>query len=313
MAAGRNVLAIVGPTSTGKSTLAQRLAEKLNGEIVSADSRQVYRHMDIGTAKPSSEQRAAVPHHLIDVVDPDEVFSLALFLRQAREAIRDILSRSRLPIVAGGTGQYVWGLLEGWQVPEAPPDPALRGALEERARAEGAASLHRELARVDPSAAHRIDARNVRRVIRALEIFYTFSEPRSLQPSRTRPSFQHAIVGLTLDRTALYERVNGRVDAMMEAGWVAEVEGLLGRRYGPELASMSSLGYREIAQHLRGEMPLEVARTEIKQRTRRFARQQYAWFKLDDERIRWFQGTSEGIDEASSRIGAFLAGKGDAN
>ncbi len=306
MATGRKVLAVIGPTAAGKSTLSQRLAEELDGEIISADSRQVYRHMDIGTAKPSSKQRAAVRHHLIDVVDPDEVFSLALFLRRAREAIRDILSRSRLPIVVGGTGQYVWGLLEGWQVPEVPPDPALRGALEERARVEGAAALHQELARLDPSAAHRIDARNVRRVIRALEISDTSAEPRSFQPSRRQPSFQRAIVGLTLERTALYERVNGRVDAMMEAGWVVEVEGLLGRGYGPDLPSMSSLGYREIAQHLRGEKTLEVALAEIKQRTRRFARQQHAWFRLDDERIRWFQGTPEGIDAAVTQVREML-------
>ena len=306
MATGRKVLAVIGPTAAGKSTLSQRLAEELDGEIISADSRQVYRHMDIGTAKPSSKQRAAVRHHLIDVVDPDEVFSLALFLRRAREAIRDILSRSRLPIVVGGTGQYVWGLLEGWQVPEVPPDPALRGALEERARVEGAAALHQELARLDPSAAHRIDARNVRRVIRALEISDTSAEPRSFQPSRRQPSFQRAIVGLTLERTALYERVNGRVDAMMEAGWVVEVEGLLGRGYGPDLPSMSSLGYREIAQHLRGEKTLEVALAEIKQRTRRFARQQHAWFRLDDERICWFQGTPEGIDAAVTQVREML-------
>ena len=295
------LVAVVGPTSVGKSTLAARLAERLNGEIISADSRQVYRYMDIGTAKPSTAQLAVAPHHLIDIIDPDQEYSLALFLRQARAAANDIQSRSKLPIVAGGTGQYVWGLLEGWQVPEVRPDPALRRELEARARVEGASVLHEELAELDLAAARRVDPRNPRRVIRALEVYH--SSPRaSSRPTRTPPDTQLLVLGLTLERAALYQRINERVDRMIEAGWVEEVEGLLGRGYTLEMPSMSGLGYREIGLHLSGEMSLQEASTKIKQRTRRFARQQYAWFKPDDKRIRWFQGTTEGFDAAEAKV-----------
>ena len=299
------ILAIVGPTATGKSALAVRLATQLDGEIVSADSRQVYRHMDVGTAKPSAAQRAAVPHHLIDVVDPDEEYSLALFLRQARVAIGDIRSRSRLPILVGGTGQYVWGLLEGWQVPPVQPDPEFRRALEARAVVEGAAALHQELAGLDPVAASRIDPMNPRRVIRALEVYHGSPTPNS-RPSRVSPDFRPLVLGLTRERSALYERIDERVDRMIEAGWVGEVEGLLGSGYPLELPSMSSLGYREIGQHLGGEMGLDEAALKIKQRTRRFARQQYAWFKLEDERIRWFQGSPAGFDAAEAYVNEAL-------
>ena len=305
MTTGQKVLAIVGPTAVGKSTLALGLASALDGEIVSADSRQVYRYMDIGTAKPTPERRAAVPHHLIDVVDPDEEYSLALFLRQARAAIRDIQSRSRLPILVGGTGQYVWGLLEGWQVPDVPPDQELRQALETRARAEGVAALHQELSRLDSAAASRVDPHNPRRVIRALEVHHSSPES-SLGASRTAPPFEPVVVGLTLDREALYERINTRVDTMIEAGWVAEVEGLLGRGYAEDLPSMSSLGYRELAEYLAGRRPLAAAVEMIKRRTRRFARQQYAWFRLSDERIRWFEGSLAGLGEASAAVQELL-------
>jgi tRNA dimethylallyltransferase len=301
MTTGQTILAIVGPTGAGKSALAARLARELDGEIVSADSRQVYRYMDIGTAKPSAEQRAAVPHHLIDIIDPDEEYSLALFLCGARAAIRDIQSRSRLPILAGGTGQYVRGLLEGWQVPHVPPDPELRLDLETRARVQGAAALHVELAGVDPKAARRIDPRNARRLIRALEVYRRRKEGLSSEPTRETPPFRPVVLGLTLERTSLYERINRRVEDMIQAGWVGEVEGLLSRGYSPDLPSMSSLGYRELAQHLGGDKSLEEGVAEIKQRTRRFARQQYGWFRLGDQRIRWFQGSPDGLEAAATQ------------
>ena len=301
------MLAIVGPTAVGKSTLALRLAQELGGEVVSADSRQVYRYMDIGTAKPSPEQRSSVPHHLIDVADPDEHYNLALFLQQARVAISEVQSRSKLPIVAGGSGQYVWGLVEGWQVPEVPPDPGLRHSLEERARDEGTAALHAELAVLDPDAAGRTDARNARRVIRALEVYHSSVDRMVSQPRRQAPPFATVTIGLTLERSALYQRVDDRVDAMVEAGWVREVHGLLGRGYDIEVPSMSSLGYAELAQHLGWEVPLDEAVQRTKRRTHRFVRHQYSWFKPGDERIRWLEASPAGLDEAAEQAVRLLA------
>ena len=292
------VLAVVGPTAAGKTTLAMSLAKELDGEIVGADSRQVYRYMDVGTAKPSKEQRSAVPHHLIDLVNPDEEYSLALFLRDARSAIKDILSRSKLPIVAGGTGQYVRGLLEGWNVPQVPPDPALRAELERRARDEGVEALYGELAALAPAAAHGLDRRNPRRVIRALEVHHSSGEGKERSARRKAPDFKATVLGLTLQREALYRRIDERVDSMIAAGWVAEVKTLLGRGYGPELPSLSGLGYREIVGHLAGELPLDEAVQRIKYRTHGFARRQYGWFRLADKAVNWSQGTALGIEAA---------------
>ncbi len=302
------MLAVVGPTAVGKSALALRIAPLVNGEIVSADSRQVYRYMDVGTAKPSADDRGRVVHHMLDLVDPDEEYSLALYLRQARTIIGEIQARGRVPIVVGGTGQYVRALLDGWSVPEVPPDAELRRELEERVEREGAGALHRELAALDPEAAARLDPRNPRRVIRRLEVIRS---PQAADDTAARDSQQPldaVVVGLTLERDALYRRVDDRVDDMLRAGWVGEVERLLARGYGVDLPSMSSIGYREIAGHLSGGAPLGETANEVKRRTRRFARQQYAWFRLDDERIRWFDASPEGADaavaHASEALGA---------
>jgi tRNA dimethylallyltransferase len=306
MAAGPKVVAVVGPTAVGKSTLALRLAVEHDGEIISADSRQVYRYMDIGTAKPTAAQRLAVPHHLVDIVDPDEEYSLAFFLRQALSVIQDVHSRDKLPIVVGGTGQYIWGLLEGWQVPEVPPSPALREDLQARASVDGGSALYEELARLDPAAAGRVDPQNTRRVIRALEVYYSSPGQGPSEPSRKAPAFRQLVLGLTLERAELYRRIDDRVDAMIEAGWVAEVKRLLSMGYGPDLPALSSLGYRELAQHLKEGLSLDDAVTRIKGRSRRFARQQRSWFRLGDERIRWSQGTSKGFNSAASQVTDFL-------
>ncbi len=300
------VLFIVGPTAAGKTELAVRLCAELGGEVVSADSRQVYRHMDVGTAKPTAEQRAAAPHHLVDLVTPDRQYSLALFLRDARQAIEDIRQRGRLPIVAGGTGQYVRALLEGWRVPEAEPDPRARRALEARIEAEGVDALYHELASLDPAAAERIDAANPRRVVRALEL-YAGPEPAE-QPSAEGPGFEPVVLGLTLERQALYRRVDDRVDRMIAEGWVGEVGGLLRRGYTRELSSMSGIGYGELAAHLEGEMPLDEAVRRTNRRTHRFVRQQYNWFRLDDRRVTWFEGSDEGINGAAAWAAARLGG-----
>ena len=297
------LVAIVGPTAAGKSALAMRLAQRLGGEIVSADSRQVYRRMDIGTAKPSALERAAVPYHLIDVVDPDEEFSLAVYLRGAAEAIGDVHRRGKLPILAGGTGQYAWGLIEGWQVPEVPPDHELRKRLEARAAVEGVEALHAEMANVDREAASRIDGRNLRRVVRALEI-------RSLQGdagarSKKPPHYRITTLGLAVPRDVLYRRIDDRVNRMVDAGWADEVQALLDLGYGPELPSMSGLGYRELADFLRGELDLDGATERIKRRTHGFARQQHNWFRAADARIQWLDASTplgELADQAIDRL-----------
>lgn len=296
----RHVLTIVGPTASGKSKLAMAIAESIGGEIIGADSRQVYRHMDIGTAKPTRDDRERVPHHLIDVVDPDEDYSVALFTLQARRAIQCVLERGRLPIVAGGTGQYVWALLEGWNVPDAPPDEPFRRFLHDRMAKEGLSSLVRDLEEVAPAVASRVDLANPRRVIRALELAHnpTNREPR--HPPRTPPPFESTVIGLTLDRERLYERIDARADAMFAAGWIGEVENLARMGFGPDLPSMSGHGYREICALLRGEQTIDETIEEVKRRTRRFARQQRAWFRASDERIRWFPSTPAGFDDAIS-------------
>jgi len=289
------LLVIVGPTAVGKSALAIRLAQEFEGEIISADSRQIYRYMDIGTAKVTPEERASVPHHLIDVVAPDEELTLAHYQRLAAEGIEEVWARGKLPILVGGTGLYVRALTEGWTVPEVPPDRALRARLEEQARREGPIALHASLAAVDPLAAQRIDPRNVRRVIRALEVYRRTGVPISAQQDKVAPSYRLLKIGLTMEREALYRRIDERVERMIAQGLEAEVRGLVARGYGCELPSMSGLGYREIGQYLRGEVTLEVAIALIKRNTRRFVRQQYNWFRLSDPAIHWFDAAQ--LDE----------------
>jgi len=301
----QKLVAVVGPTATGKTALGIALARTLGGEIVGADSRQVYRHMDIGTAKPTPEERSLAPHHLIDVVDPDQEFSLAQYLEQAGAALEDVWSRGKQPLLVGGSGQYVWALLEGWRVPRLPPQRELRRELEERAARQGAEALHRELAQVDSKAAARIDPRNVRRVIRALEVHKATGRPISYWQEKGPPPWQTLILGLTCPRQELYQHIDARVDAMMEEGLVDEVRGLLAGGYSPSLPSLSGIGYSQVCQHLAGELDLATAVARIKTATHRLARQQYTWFRLDDRRIRWLEG-ADAVDEAMALAERFL-------
>ena len=287
---GKKLLAVAGPTGVGKSAFALRVSKELCGEIVNADSRQVYRRLDVGTAKPTLAEQASVPHHLFDVVEPHETYSLAQFLTQALAVIADIHSRSKLPVLAGGTGQYVRALLEGWKAPAVKPDPETRRTLEERARNSGVSSLFAELAEIDPEAAERVDARNVRRVVRALEVAYSGN---SSAVRKEPPPYDVLVIGLALNRSVLYERIDRRVDAMIAAGWLSEVEGLLADGCGPDLPSMSSVGYSELADVLAGVLSMDEAVQRIKYRTHRLARAQYAWFRPADDRIRWFDAASE--------------------
>jgi tRNA dimethylallyltransferase len=301
-----SVVAVVGPTAVGKTALSLQLATLFHGEIISADSRQVYRGMDIGTAKATLDERTLVPHHLIDAVAPDAWLSLAQYKALASDAIADIWSRGRVPFLVGGTGLYVRALLEGWTVPEVPPNEELRQRLYERAEREGGASLHSELAGLDPAAAVAIDARNVRRVIRALEVCLETGTPISEQQSRVAPAYRVLQLGLTLPRVALYSRIDARIDDMIAAGLVNEVRGLLQRGYVLDLPSMSGLGYRQIAGHLKGDCSLAEAVVQIKRQTRRFVRQQYNWFRLDDAAITWLDADGQAEGRARALVAAFL-------
>lgn len=304
------LVAIVGPTATGKTALAVSLAERLGGEIVNADSRQVYRGMDIGTAKPTADQRARARHWLVDVADPEEGFSLARFVELAGAALSDIWSRGRLAFLVGGTGQYVWALLEGWRVPRVPPDRMLRRELAALAEREGPQALERELVAVDPEAASRIDSRNVRRLVRALEVYRLTGQPISAWRERRAPDFDSLIIGLRCERQELYRRIDARVEVMLAAGLVEEVRGLLARGYRPDLPAMSGIGYRQVCQHLAGELSLAEAVQRIKMETHRLARMQHTWFRADDARIRWLDVSGgEPFARALSLAEGFLLAK----
>ncbi len=279
------LLVIVGPTAVGKTALSLSLARDFNGEIISADSRQIYRGLNIGADKPSPEQRDGVPHHLLDVVDPDQILTLAEFQDRAYAAIDDIHRRQRLPILAGGTGQWVWAVAEGWGIPRVPPDPALRAELETIDTLE----LHAQLTAVDAQAAQKIDPRNVRRVIRALEVYHKTGIPITEHQQKKPPPYDILLIGLTRPREVLYARIDDRIGRMMEIGLLAEVEELARAGYGWQLPAMSGLGYKQIGQYLRGEADLKEAVALIKKETRRFVRQQYNWFRLTDRRIHWFE------------------------
>ena len=299
----RKLVAVVGATATGKTALGIELARRLGGaEIIGADSRQVYRHMDIGTAKPTPEERSAAPHHLIDIVAPDEPFSLGTWLDLARAALDDIWSRGAQPILVGGTGQYVWALLEGWRVPRVPPDADLRAQLGSRTPDD----LLAELRRVDPEAESYIDPRNVRRVIRALEVQAATGLPFSHWRTKEPPGFDTLVIGLTLPRDDLYRRIDARVHAMFEAGFENEVRHLLDMDYSRDLPSMSGIGYKEVAEHLAGERDLPSTVEATKTGTHRLARHQHAWFKPTDERIKWLAPGVVG-QEGLTAVERFLA------
>lgn len=306
------LLVIVGPTAVGKTGLSLDLAEALRlatgrtAEIISADSRQIYRGMDIGTAKATRLERARAPHHLIDIVDPDQVLTLAEYQALAYRAIEDISARNRLPILVGGTGQYVAAVLEGWRIPEVPPQPEIRAELEGLAAEHGSDALHARLAALDPLAASRIDHRNVRRVIRALEVCLATGRPISEQQQKQPPPYDIFQIGVTRPRPALYERIDRRVDAMLAAGLVDEVAALASRGYAWDLPAMTGLGYRQIGQFLAGEVSLDEAVALIKKGTRRFVQQQYNWFRPADPRLRWFDPDEAPVQALLVELAAFI-------
>jgi tRNA dimethylallyltransferase len=283
------VLAIVGATATGKSELGMALAAELQGEIVNADALQAYRGLDIGTAKPGAADRARVPHHLVDILEPHEVYSAGEFARRAREAIAGIQERGRTPVVVGGSGFYLRALFEGLS-PLPSGDPGMRSALRERLEAEGLGALRAELERLDPKTAARLTAGDTQRVMRALEVVLATGRPLSSwleeQPFETQ-RIAVIRVGLTLPRGILYDRIAGRVARMMEAGWLGEVAGLLQRGLSPRLPAFQAIGYRQLVRHLEGEGSLEQAVAEIVKETRRFAKRQETWFRKEPD-VTWF-------------------------
>ncbi len=300
------VIAIIGPTGVGKTVISLGLAEKYEGEIVSADSRLVYRGMNIGTAKPTLAEQKRVRHHLIDVVEPADEWNLAKYQSEAGEAIENIHKRERVVFLVGGTGQYLTAILEGWTPPPRSQDVGFRTSLERQARETGHEILHRQLKDIDPIAAEHIDARNVRRVIRALEIHHVTGLPPSQIRIKSPPDFDVLKIGLILPRDQLYARIDARIEEMMEAGWLDEVKTLLSLDIPQGAPSMSAIGYAQLAEYLRGDVELDEALAETRRLTRQFIRRQANWFKPDDPSIRWFVNDEDVAEEIESCISTWL-------
>ncbi len=303
------LVVIVGSTAVGKTEIAIQVAEQVGGEIVSADSRLFYKGMDIGTAKPGPEERLHAAHHLMDVFEPDQPWSLAGYQLKAMEVIREVQQRGRLPLLVGGSGQYVRAVVEGWLPPAQAADPRLRAALEAWGRQVGPSELHRRLAILDPAAAQVIDAPNLRRTVRALEVIFLSGVRFSDQRRKTSRPFDTLMIGLTRPRDELYARVDARIEGMLAAGFVEEVRGLLEKGYSPDLPTLSAIGYREICAYLAGKMSMDEAIVQMKRLTRRYVRQQGAWFREEDEFIHWFRVEDDTAVKVVELVKDWLAGR----
>lgn len=297
---------ILGPTAVGKSDLAIELAEKFPGEIVSADSRLVYRGMDIGTAKPSPNDQVRVPHHMIDIVEPGHEFSVVEYRRLADSAIEDIHTRGQIAYLVGGTGQYLRAVLEGWQPPPRPEDSSVRTELREFARRHSPKELHDRLREVDPVRAREIHPNNVRRVIRALEIYQTTGEPPSELQTKHPPDYDVLQIGLTMEKSALQARIVERIDRMLETGLADEVRQLLEKGVPPDASALSAIGYPQMVDYLEGELSLGAARQQIMDETFDFLRRQNTWFKPEDPHIEWFVVDEGVLDRLKARIRTWL-------
>jgi tRNA dimethylallyltransferase len=302
------LVVILGPTAVGKTEIALKLAMRLKAEIISADSRLFYLGMDIGTAKPSIADRKLVTHHLVDVVEPDQPWSLADFQKAARLAISTTQARRNLPLLVGGTGQYIRAIIQAWEVPKVLPNPHLRDALENWAVQITPEGLHERLATLDPDAAEQIDPRNLRRTIRALEVILSTGVRFSDQRQQTSSPYRLLLLGLHRSRAELYQRIDQRINAMLAAGFVIEVQALLDRGYSPELPAFSAIGYREIIAYLHGKLTLEEAVARMRRQTRIFVRRQANWFKQTDPNIHWFEVNPETVDGIESLIRDWLNG-----
>ena len=300
------LVVILGPTAVGKTEIAIQLAERFEGEIVSADSRLFYRGMDIGTAKPTIGERSLVPHHLIDVADPDEIWNLALFQLEANKAIHKIYENHHLPFLVGGTGQFVRSIIEGWKIPSVEPNPRLREVLNRWSNRVGPAELHSKLSALDPQAANSIDPTNVRRTVRALEVILSTGKRFSDQKSSGFRLYDPLLLGLTLPRAELYQRIDDRITRMINSGFIDEVRRLLDLGYSPDLPTLSAIGYGEIVAYIQGKITLDEAIVLMKRRTRTFVRRQANWFKENDPDIHWFQMTRDTLGEIEKLIENWL-------
>ena len=280
---------ITGPTAVGKTQLSLEIVGSLNGEIISADSRLFYKELDIGTAKPSRNERKVVQHHLIDIADPDETLSLSVFQQSVYSICEKLWGEKKVPFLVGGTGQFIRAIMEGWVIPPHYPNKEMRGILELWGREIGPENLHEKLRLLDPKTAEKMDARNLRRIIRALEVILSTGKMFSDQRKKQKLGFKFKVIGLTRDREELYQRVDERIVQMFENGFVDEVRTLLDRGYNPELPALSAIGYKEVIDYLQGNIGMDEVVLLMKRRTRSYIRRQANWFKLKDERIKWFE------------------------
>lgn len=305
------LMVLVGPTAVGKTNLSIELAKLFSCEIISGDSMQVYRGMDIGTAKITPEEMQGIPHHLIDVLSPDEPFSVAKFQEWCKELIPAIHQRGKLPFIVGGTGLYVESVCYEYQFIEAGADEEFRLAQQQFADVEGPEALHSKLSAVDPESAARLHPNDVRRVIRALEIYHLTGETLSskLEGQLRQSPYDLCIIGLTMDRKMLYNRIEQRIDQMMDSGLVQEVQKLLNQGYTRDLVSMQGLGYKEIVEHLADDVPLSIAVEKLKRDTRRFAKRQLSWFRHMND-ISWIDmGEGEKFSTTLESARDIIAGK----
>ncbi len=280
---------LVGPTASGKTSTAIAIAKELGAEIISADSRYFYQELEIGTAKPTLEEMGSIPHYLIDVTSLNEEWNLAIFQERVKEIIQDINSRGKIPILVGGTGQYIRAVTEGWKIPRQIPDKKIRDAIINWANQIGSEQLHKRLAVVDPEAANNIDHRNMRRTIRALEVIFLTGSRFSEQRKKLPVSYDLLTLGIAMPRSELYARIDARIDQMILDGFIEEVKHLLSQGFRAQLLKIGPIGYQEITRFLDGEITLEDAILLIRRKTRLFVRRQANWFKPDDPEIKWFQ------------------------
>lgn len=306
-----SLLVLIGPTAVGKTKLSLEIAEQYGCEIISGDSMQVYREMDIGTAKASEEEQARIPHHMIDIHNPDEPFSVAEFQDRVRALTVEIHQRGKLPFLVGGTGLYVESVCYDYQFTDVQMDEALRAELDQYAQLLGDDALHAKLAEIDPITAERLHPNDRRRIIRAIEIYQLTGKPLSdyLAEQTKLPAYNLCVIGLTMDRALLYKRIEARVDQMMEEGLLQEVQQLLGKGYSPQLVSLQGLGYKEMIGYLTGVHSLSRAVELLKRNTRRFAKRQLSWFRHMKD-IEWVDVTdSANISAHLGEINAIIAGK----
>ncbi|MBI9047613.1 MAG: tRNA (adenosine(37)-N6)-dimethylallyltransferase MiaA [Anaerolineaceae bacterium] len=296
------LIILVGPTAVGKTSFSIELAKSMNAEIISADSRYLYRGMDIGTAKPDLQEMGGITHYLIDVADPDEIWSLTDYQKCVHDLVENIYSRNKIPLLVGGTGQYIRSIIEGWEPPEREPDQNLRIVLERWAHEIGKVELHKRLEYLDPIAASKIDTNNLRRTIRALEVIFITGKKFSCQRRKTTIPYTVFLIGMQRERGELYERIDLRIEEMFQMGLLDEVKGLIRKGYSSDLPTFSAIGYREAIAIIKGEMEIEEAIIQMKRLTRNFVRRQANWFKKDDPRINWFDAADITVEDVCKHL-----------